>query len=155
MMQLNDRDRDMVTDWLNGLAAENSGRLTPELIVTEAADPDSPGHRFLTWDNIHAAHKQRLNEARSLIRQVRVKVNDETIKIKSVAYVRDPSVDPKSQGYISTARLKSSKDLAREALRTEIKRAMGHMRRARQVAVDLGLEREFEEIFAQMEDLAN
>lgn len=44
------------------------GRLKPEVIVSEAADPAHPLHSRFSWDDSEAAKKHRLNEARQLIR---------------------------------------------------------------------------------------
>lgn len=50
------------------------GKLTAEIVVREAESKASPIHRFFTWDNAEAAHKQRLAEAMQLIHRVHVTV---------------------------------------------------------------------------------
>lgn len=49
---------------------EQHGKLTAELVVEAARDPDSPLHSAFTWDDAEAARERRLEQARSLIRSV-------------------------------------------------------------------------------------
>mgnify|MGYP001589404350 CR=1 FL=1 len=48
--------------------ASKDGVLHPEAVVRAAEPEKSPLHRFFTWDDTEAARKQRLMEARHLIR---------------------------------------------------------------------------------------
>lgn len=48
------------------------GRLTPELVVEEAAAPDHPLHDRFEWDDAKAAHAHRLDQAERLIRRVKI-----------------------------------------------------------------------------------
>ncbi len=50
----------------------DQGRLTPAVLVAVASDPDHPLHSRFTWDDIEAAEKWRLSQARELIRRCRV-----------------------------------------------------------------------------------
>lgn len=67
-----DADPNVIGNTLQDIAARNSGELTPDVVVTEAADPKHQLHRFFEWDDKVAAHQHRLYQARSLIRVVRV-----------------------------------------------------------------------------------
>ena len=49
-----------------------NGALTPTLVVEEARDENHPLHEHLEWDDSLAAEKHRLDQARQLIRTVRV-----------------------------------------------------------------------------------
>lgn len=48
------------------------GRLTPELVVDEARNPDHPLHHRFDWDDVVAGEKWRRVQAGELIRSVRV-----------------------------------------------------------------------------------
>lgn len=50
--------------------AGRKGFLTPEQVVTAAANPASPLHDRFTWDDSKAAHQYRLWQARELIASV-------------------------------------------------------------------------------------
>lgn len=79
----------VVHDTLLGLY-QRDGKLTPESVVEEATDSDSPLHAAFTWDDSEAARKHRLNEARALIRSVRIHVRtapEETRRVRAFTHV--------------------------------------------------------------------
>ena len=51
---------------------DENHRLTPAIVLAEAKDPDSPLHPLFEWSDHEAAEKWRLQQARQLIRSVRV-----------------------------------------------------------------------------------
>ena len=61
----------------------NEGLLTPEKIVEEARDSNSILHKFFEWDNDVAAEQYRLQQARTLINNVSIKVihNGEPVNV--------------------------------------------------------------------------
>lgn len=56
--------------------AEQYGCLEPSIIVREAAPPESPLHPAFEWDDQRAGEQYRLQQARHLIREVRVVTED-------------------------------------------------------------------------------
>lgn len=64
MIQLTDTQRQA----LETLAAANGGKLTARQVVEAAADPASPLHGLLTWDDAIAGYRYRLAQARRIIR---------------------------------------------------------------------------------------
>jgi hypothetical protein len=58
-------------DHLQGIYS-TAGRLTPELVLDDARDPDSPLHDRFEWDDTLAAEKYRRGQAADLIRSVRI-----------------------------------------------------------------------------------
>jgi len=132
---------------------EQSGTLTPEAVLADAVDPSSPLHGEFEWDDAKAAHEQRLDRARAVIRSVRVVIHDSQRQATSVCYVRDPRCEPSQQGYVATQVLKTDRDLAREALNAEVSRAGAAMARARDVAEALGLTDEVEDTIRSIETL--
>lgn len=127
------------------LATENGGRLTPELVLSDAVDPSSPLHDRFEWDDAKAAAEHRLDQARALIRGVRVQVTTEHRKVISVAYVRDPGAGS-DQGYISIMKVKRSREKALEVVHYEAIRARAAMQRARDVSEVLGLQEHVDEV---------
>lgn len=123
---------------LRALADANGGRLVPEAVVDAARDPDSPLHSHFTWDDTEAARQHRINQARVLIRTVRIDVKTTNYVIQAPAYVRDPAAG-RSAGYIDTIQLRSDEDAAREVVVSEFARASAALRRARTVATALGI----------------
>lgn len=54
------------------LQAENGNRLTPRLVLDDARADDSPLHPCFEWDDVRAAELHREDQARSVIRAIRV-----------------------------------------------------------------------------------
>lgn len=136
---------------INEIAARNGGKIRPDDVVEDARDPDSPLHDRFEWDESKAAQAHWLNTARELIRAVRVSVTTDTTIVSSVAYVRDPSLGAEEQGYVSIASLRSDRELAREAIVYEFSRAAGALRRAKEVAAALNLDKEVDTLITRVE----
>lgn len=142
--------RDAVRNRLVELSAENGGVLTPEAVVKDAKKKDSPLHDQFEWDVKKAAYQYWLDQARTLIRSVRVSVTEEWIQ--APAWVRDPNAENDSQGYVSLVTLRSDKDSARETIVQEFIRAAAAVRRARQVANFLNMEQMADELIVHIEN---
>ena len=125
-------------------ALERSGLVTADRTVEAARDKKHPLHNDFEWDDRKAAHQSRLDKAREIIASVRLVVKTETQRITSIAYVRDPRAPPHAQGYVSTAVLRDDVSYAREALDAEISGVESRLRRARELAITVGLEDELE-----------
>lgn len=117
---------------------ENQGRLKPEDVVNEAKKPSSPLHDYFEWDDEKAANEHRLEQARQLIRSVRVVISEQNVEVRVPAYVRDPSLPQNVTGYVRITALKKEPDLAIEAAIRELKTAESNLERAKSIAVALG-----------------
>jgi len=118
------------------------GRITPDAVVRQATDPESPLHRYFEWDDQKAGHSYRIDQARRLIRLIEVVVTTDTRIITVPLYVRDAKAEGDEQGYVSLPRLRTEPDTAREMLRTEFSRASACLTRAEDLADALGLRKE-------------
>lgn len=64
------------------------GELTPEDVLDDARNPNSPLHSFFEWSDTEAARQYRLKQARGLIRAVvAIYVSDDKPAVKQRAYV--------------------------------------------------------------------
>lgn len=63
------------------------GELTPPVVVVEAANPRNPLHRCFEWDDTTAAKRFREEQARFLLRSIRVIVDYKGKKIEQPVYV--------------------------------------------------------------------
>lgn len=72
-------DAQTVGDELERIRNASGGKLEASEVVRWAAEPDSPIHDTLTWDDEKAAHEYRLQEVRQLIRSVVVVTDAETV----------------------------------------------------------------------------
>lgn len=135
---------------LTRLAKANAGRLTPDNVVDAAQDEASPLHQCFEWDNDAAAHMFRVEQARHLIRSVRVDVTTSHHTVRVPAFVHDPECERGEQGYVSIRQLSSDEDKSREVVIAEFSRAASALRRARSVAMALGIEEQIDDISEQM-----
>lgn len=133
-------ERDAIRDRLHVLALDGGGRLTPDAVVADAADPNSPLHDAFEWDDSKAAQAYRIEQARVLIRSVEVTIRTDVTILRAPFYVRDPQAGDNEQGYVPVASLRTQKDLAREVAVAEFSRAAHYLRRARAVARALDVE---------------
>jgi hypothetical protein len=130
-------------------ALERDGRLTPDDVVADAVNPDSPLHGEFEWDDSEAANRYRIVQARQLIRSVVHSFETNAITITSVAYVRDPDAGHGEQGYVPVATLKTDKDRARDVLANEAERAAAHLQRVRDLSAALEMEQELDDILGR------
>ena len=73
------------------LRREQKGELTPEDVLKDARNPNSPLHSFFEWDDGAAAEQHRLHQARGLIRAVvAVYVREDLPAVRARAYVHIP-----------------------------------------------------------------
>jgi hypothetical protein len=130
---------------LEKLAARHGGRYTPEIIVAEAADKDHELHDSFNWDNESAGHQYRLDQARTLIRVVRINRFVERKLIQVVCYIHDPRLPGKQQGYVSIASLKKDRETGLAAVKMELARIQSAVDRGQGIAEALGLGAVFKE----------
>lgn len=95
------------------LRAENDERLTPEIVVDDARPEEATLHPCFEWDDAEAAEKYRHEQARSLIRSVRVLTMPDRPPAMAYVNVSIPDVGP---SYVTTARAMSDDDLREQAI---------------------------------------
>ena len=115
----------------------HGGVITPAMIVAEAAPDDSPLHGYFTWDDSVAGALHRENEARRLIRSVRVEHHSHGEKTYRVQYVRSPFAEPHTQGYTAIRVLKTDAARCVEVLNAELDRLERSLARVRAIAAEL------------------
>jgi hypothetical protein len=115
------------------------GRLTPDAIVADAQDEDSPLHECFEWDDSEAAHKFRLTQARGLLERMELAVTSKSHILLSPYYVRDPAAGAREQGYVRTVSVKGDREKALAVVLNELARAEGYMNRVERLATVLGV----------------
>lgn len=135
---------------LAAIAKRHGGALRPDDVVDDARDPKSPLHDQFEWDDSVAAHKYRISQARTLIKTVTIEVKVEHREVVVPRYVRDPSVGER-QGYADVFEIKNEQELARDALRAEVKRVRSLLERTRSIAAVLGLESELGDLMGLLD----
>jgi hypothetical protein len=126
------------TDAIRALADEN-GYIEPRDVVAIARDPASPLHDEFEWDVHAAAEAYWIDEAKRLIRLVKIEITIDEKVIRSVAYVVDPDRPPQSRRYVDLTVAATHRAMAQEILFAEMERVTAAIRRAQEVATVLGL----------------
>jgi hypothetical protein len=124
------------------------GKITPDIVIEDAKDPESPLHGEFQWDVDKAAMEAWRETARRLIRSVTVVVHTESKTFKATGYrlsefVHNPASSNREQGYARIHDVRRDKDQARAVLMYEIDRINGALARARAICAELDLESEF------------
>lgn len=146
-------NRKAIVERIQQLADANDGRITPDIVIKDARNKSSPLHSEFEWDIRKAASLYLLDQARALIASVEVIIRSSNIDVRCPAYIRDPSVDSKRQGYISVDKLRTQEDQARDALIKEFERVSSMLVRARTLAMALDLDQDVERIIQGVAEL--
>lgn len=130
---------------LRQMAETAGGFLTAEAVLAEAKKEASPLHAWpgFTWDRDKAALKRNLDEARTLMKGVRVIASTRTFQVQAPFFIKNPST---KSGYITLPKAKSDEDMAREIVIAEFARVSAALGRAKAVAAALNLTEKIEEL---------
>jgi hypothetical protein len=111
---------------LERIKDQNYGDLSAPLVVDEARPEDAVLHPAFEWDNFVAAEKHREDQARRLIRSVRIVEQSESDDDRdepetTIAYVSVGSPTEGGSRYVTTARALSDEDMRERVLHDAIK----------------------------------
>lgn len=83
------------------LVYEKHGKLTPDFVLQEAADPSHPLHKLFEWDNQRAAHEHRLHQAYQLIRASKfvVTLHEQKDRPPQKVVVREYIAERRGEGF--------------------------------------------------------
>lgn len=135
--------------------ADNDGRIDPERVVTAARNPKHALHGDFNWDDKKAAHQNRLDKARELIRYVTVTTVIHNVKVVTPYYVRDPRKQPNEGGSIAVNSDLLDQQDAEKIMLAELDRCESAINRARAVTAGLdgkftGISQKFEAMLAHI-----
>lgn len=136
--------RNAIETRLAKISKENNKGLTPDAVINDAKNKNSPLHSYFDWDNDSAGHKFRIEQARTLIRSFRVEIitNERTVSV--VRYIRNPEIKGNDQGYVETAKVRSAEETAYAAFSSEMTRLGSIIERTESLADVLGFQKEFD-----------
>lgn len=124
--------------------------LRPEDIIADARNPKSPLHDAFEWDDTKAAHAYRLQQARRLIREIRIDVTYDSHEITAPVYVQDTRRD---KGYVAAEDLKTNRQHAAECLARRLRACYSDLAANRELANELGLSDAFDKFLDGLEKL--
>lgn len=137
---------DIVGAHIEMLREKFKGELTPEDILADAKNDNSPLHSFFEWSDSAAAHQHRLQQARGLIRSVvAIYVQDDAPAVRQRAYVNIKKAN-EPQHYREVSHAMSQADTREVVLR----RAWSEFQSWRQRYKDL---KEFAKLFDSADEL--
>lgn len=145
--------RKEVVDRIRELAERGDGTIKPEDVVADARDPSSPLHAEFQWDDDVAANAWRLQQARQLIRSVRIEFRVEKVTVASVQYVRDPRLERTEAGYIDVRKVKGDEETSRDVLLAEATRIKGSLERMRALAAYFDLQDHVDELIGELDEI--
>src|SRR4029077_8454198 len=132
-------------DYITSLADDN-GYINPKRVIEAARDPVSPIHTDFEWDAETAAEQHWLDQARTLIRFVKLNVQIHSRTVVAPYYVVDPERPLHSKRYVELTIAGRNKEVAQQVLLAELDRIAAAIRRAQQIADVLGLSDELERL---------
>lgn len=101
----------------------NGGELKPKAVVDAARDPKSPLHRHLEWRDDVAAEAYRMEQAREIVRIIRIEQEDAP-PVRAFLSVNDGKTS-----YRATAEVQSSVHLQDLVLRAALKELQAFQKR--------------------------
>lgn len=132
---------------------ERKGRLSAAQVVEAARNPASPLHACFEWADDVAAEGYRLEQARRLIRGVKVIVSESETTLAAPRYVRDSGKESAEQGYVSLDQVRGEPENAKAVLVYEFGRAAACCDRALRIADALGIEDETRDVCVKLRRL--
>lgn len=110
-------DAQLIGKELNRLQRINGNQVTPKVVVEAARSEKSALHACFTWDNERAAELHRENEARAVIRSIRVIHDQGTGQTEPHRVFVNVSGlgDDDSQAYVTMAKVLSDPELFEKA----------------------------------------
>ena len=106
-----------------------TGELQSHTVVQAAENPDSSLHGYFTWDDTEAARKWRFEEARTIIRAVRIEVHVGESVVRTIGFVRNMRLPNETEGYVATPKIRKSN--YKKVIVEEMQRIMSLLSRTR------------------------
>jgi hypothetical protein len=125
-------------EYIRSLSDAN-GHIEPARLVEVARDPKNLLHDEIEWDVSKAAYKYQLEQARGLIRFVKLEVEIMHETVIAPFYVLDPLRPPRSKRYLEIEAAARDEDLALAVMEEECSRIAQAIRRATAAAKVLNL----------------
>jgi hypothetical protein len=138
-MRLSDEEKAAI---LREIAEKHGGNLDPKDVVEEAKASSHPLHDYFEWRDKIAGEQFRIDQARALIRSVRIEVKTNSAPMRAPQWVRSPDNKPDQRGYVEVTRVVALEARLR-IIRGEIDRAIGVVERLREISAALAIEAEF------------
>jgi len=135
------------------LAERNGGAVTPDDVVTDARDTDSPLHDYFEWNDAVAARIYRRKQAGHLLRSISVVVEHKKVAAEPLRAFHNVVVRPADDSgaeprrvYVTIERVLSEEDLRRQVIEQALKQLLSWQARYKQY-------KEFDTVFGAIAEL--
>lgn len=125
-----DADPQQIGDALERISNSVGGEMKPEHVVDAARASRHPLHRYFEWNDAKAAAAHRLDQARQLIRIIRVE--DEEDEVPKMVYIS--VADKSGVAYRTISDIQGSRDLQFIVLRQAERDLLSFERRYREIS---------------------
>lgn len=129
-------DPQVAGEELNRIAREADSelpQLQPQIVVDESKPEEAPLHPVFEWDDELAANNYRVEQARNLVRAIRIV--DETGKQENPpVWVAVTIPETQERAYVETTKAWSQKDMRTEVLADAVKQLRGLQSRYRHLS---------------------
>ena len=124
-------DPQAVGETVTRLARQNGGVCPPSLLVDESRPPESPTHKLFTWDDVSAAESWRRQEARQVVKSLRVITEETRSKPSAFVHVTVHTEDGPREGYKPFYEVVANEEHRAQALAEALQYLNGFRRRYR------------------------
>lgn len=108
-------DAQVVGERIEHLRNAHGGNVTPQLVVEDAADASAPTHPLFEWDDAKAANQHRMEQARSMLRNIVVTIEQRpTAPVRAFVCVQASGDEEKS--YTSVVAAMEDPELRQQVL---------------------------------------
>lgn len=124
-------DPQQVGETVTRLAKENGGVCPPGALVEASRPEDAPTHKLFTWDDVSAAESWRRQEARQVVKSLRVVTEDTKARPSAFVHVSVVTSDGPREGYRPFYEVVADDDMRQQALAEALQYLNGFRRRYR------------------------
>lgn len=143
-------DAQSVGEELEAIRAASNGQIQPEDVLRKAADKGSAMHTIFEWDDTEAAHQYRIEQARGMIRAVRVEIvrpNKEREYVRCYANVQNED----EREYRAVEEILDNSSLRKQLLLEAIQQLKAFRERYKEFTDAKGILLEIEKLQNQLE----
>jgi hypothetical protein len=141
------------SDYLKSLA-DDQGRIEPQGVVDVARDVNNVLHEDFEWDDDAASDAYRIEQARRLIRFVRLPVRYESRTIVAPFYIVDPQREAKTKTYVATTVAAKSREMVAKVMTDEFDRITSSINRSFAIAAAFNQMQLFDDFLSNVREAA-
>jgi hypothetical protein len=140
-------------DFIKSLG-DDQGHIEPINVLEAARDINNILHEDFEWDDDIASEQYRIEQARRLIKFVRLPFKYGAQVVVAPYYVVDPHREPKTKRYLQTTIAARSRETVSKVMNDEFGRIVASINRARQLAAAFNQMELFDSFLSDIRQIA-